>query len=57
MIQGIGYALTEERITDKATGIILNPNLEDYTVPTALDVGDIDSDFINDSDVIANNRE
>ena len=55
IIQGIGYALTEERITDKATGIILNPNLEDYMVPTALDFGDIDCAFINDPDVIANN--
>jgi len=55
IIQGIGYALTEERITDKATGIILNTNLEDYMVPTALDFGDIDCAFINDPDVIANN--
>ncbi|MGP8079225.1 MAG: xanthine dehydrogenase family protein molybdopterin-binding subunit [Dehalococcoidales bacterium] len=55
VVQGIGYALTEERITDKATGIILNPNLEDYMVPTALDLGDIGCAFINDPDVDANN--
>jgi CO/xanthine dehydrogenase Mo-binding subunit len=55
VIQGVGYALTEERIIDRATGIILNPNLEDYALPTALDVPAIDSNFIGDSDNEANN--
>jgi xanthine dehydrogenase YagR molybdenum-binding subunit len=55
VIQGVGYALTEERIIDRATGIILNPNLEDYALPTALDVPAIDSNFIDDSDNEANN--
>ena len=54
VIQGVGYALTEERIIDRATGIILNPNLEDYVLPTALDVPSIDSNFIDDSDTDAN---
>jgi CO/xanthine dehydrogenase Mo-binding subunit len=54
VIQGIGYALTEERVIDHATGIILNPNLEDYVLPTALDVPSIDSSFIDDSDIDAN---
>src|SRR5271157_5698635 len=55
VIQGIGYALTEERVIDQATGIILNPNLEDYVLPTALDIPSIDSNFIDDSDNNANN--
>jgi CO/xanthine dehydrogenase Mo-binding subunit len=54
VVQGIGYALTENRIIDKATGIVLNPNLEDYIVPSALDIEDIHSDFINEIDEDAN---
>jgi xanthine dehydrogenase YagR molybdenum-binding subunit len=36
--QGIGFALTEERVVDAASGVILNANLEDYKVPTVADV-------------------
>ncbi|HXF65009.1 MAG TPA: xanthine dehydrogenase family protein molybdopterin-binding subunit [Caldilineaceae bacterium] len=35
--QGIGYALTEERIVDAKRGVVLNPNLEDYLAPTVAD--------------------
>ncbi len=35
---GIGLALTEERILDQATGKMVNANLHDYKIPTALDV-------------------
>ena len=35
--QALGYALTEERIVDAATGLVLNPNLEEYKVRTAAD--------------------
>ena len=55
VIQGIGYTLTEERVIDSTSGIVLNPNLEDYVLPCALDVTDIDCDFIDDPDIIANN--
>ena len=55
VIQGIGYTLTEERVIDSTSGIVLNPNLEDYVLPSALDVTDIDCDFIDDPDIIANN--
>jgi xanthine dehydrogenase YagR molybdenum-binding subunit len=36
--QGLGFALTEERVVDAASGHVLNANLEEYKVPTALDV-------------------
>jgi xanthine dehydrogenase YagR molybdenum-binding subunit len=36
--QGIGFALTEERIVDHARGMVLNANLEEYKIPTVLDV-------------------
>lgn len=39
--QGIGFALTEARVVDPASGRVLNANLEDYLVPTAADVPDV----------------
>ena len=35
---GIGFALTERRVLDRRTGRVLNANLHDYAIPTALDV-------------------
>ncbi|MBW3624837.1 MAG: molybdopterin-dependent oxidoreductase, partial [Armatimonadetes bacterium] len=35
---GLGFALTEERVVDMKTGIVLNANLEEYKVPTVMDV-------------------
>lgn len=39
--QGLGYALTEERVVDAASGIVLNANLEEYKVQTAADLPQI----------------
>lgn len=36
--QGLGFALSEERIVDPRSGIVLNANLEEYKVPTVADV-------------------
>jgi CO/xanthine dehydrogenase Mo-binding subunit len=36
--QGLGFALTEERIVDASSGVVLNANLEEYKVPTVADV-------------------
>jgi CO/xanthine dehydrogenase Mo-binding subunit len=36
--QGLGFALSEERIVDERYGIVLNPNLEEYKVPTVADI-------------------
>lgn len=33
IIQGIGFALTEDRIVDAHTGRMVNPNLEEYKLP------------------------
>jgi CO/xanthine dehydrogenase Mo-binding subunit len=35
---GIGFGMTEERVIDRNTGKMVNINLHDYKVPTALDV-------------------
>ena len=39
--QGIGFALTEERVVDARSGVVLNANLEEYKVPTVADVPEI----------------
>src|SRR5207247_7614203 len=36
--QGLGFGLTEERVVDTRSGIVLNANLEEYKVPTVADV-------------------
>jgi len=35
---GIGYALSEERLYDKQTGLHLNPTFADYKIPTIKDI-------------------
>ncbi len=55
VIQGLGFALTEERLVDRNTGVVLNPNLEEYKVPTALDIPEIQHEMINEADPYANN--
>jgi xanthine dehydrogenase YagR molybdenum-binding subunit len=54
IIQGIGYALFEERVVDRALGLPLNPNMHDYKIPTISDIPDIDASFIDVADVVAN---
>jgi len=38
VVMGIGFGLTEQRRLDRQTGRVVNANLHDYKVPTALDV-------------------
>jgi xanthine dehydrogenase YagR molybdenum-binding subunit len=52
--QGIGYALTEERILDGRSGIVLNANLEEYKVPTVADVPPIVHAPVDVADTRAN---
>jgi xanthine dehydrogenase YagR molybdenum-binding subunit len=42
VIMGIGYALYEERVLDRATGVVLNPNFETYKLPGAADIPEIE---------------
>lgn len=42
VIQGVSYALFEERRVDRKTGKVLNANLEQYKIAGALDVPQID---------------
>ncbi|MDO8544994.1 MAG: xanthine dehydrogenase family protein molybdopterin-binding subunit [Opitutaceae bacterium] len=42
VIMGIGYALYESRVMDRASGVVLNPNFETYKLPGAADIPPID---------------
>jgi xanthine dehydrogenase YagR molybdenum-binding subunit len=47
VIQGIGYALTEDLIVDPTTGVPVNGHLDDYKLPTIADVPEILWDFVD----------
>ena len=54
MTQGLGFALLEERVIDGRLGLVLNPNLEDYKVPTVVDVPAIQHARVDLADFEAN---
>lgn len=54
VIQGVGFALTEERIVDARLGQVMNANLEEYHVPTAADIPAIEHVHIDVADTKAN---
>lgn len=54
ILQGIGFALFEERVIDAAIGIPLNPTMHDYKIPTMSDLPAIEAFFVSGSDVVAN---
>jgi xanthine dehydrogenase YagR molybdenum-binding subunit len=50
ILQGIGFALMEERVVDPTTGTIVNPGLEDYKIPTMADMPEIVCEFVGTPD-------
>jgi xanthine dehydrogenase YagR molybdenum-binding subunit len=48
ILQGISYALYEDRRLDRNTGIMVNPNLEEYKIIGPKDVPQIEVYFIHD---------
>ena len=48
VIQGISYALYEDRILDKNTGHMVNHSLDTYKVPYAFDIPEIDIVLLED---------
>jgi xanthine dehydrogenase YagR molybdenum-binding subunit len=54
IIQGLGYALFEERIVDHRSGLPLNPTIHDYKIPTMSDMPAIDAFFVDAPDPVAN---
>jgi xanthine dehydrogenase YagR molybdenum-binding subunit len=55
ILQGLGFGLMEQRVVDRATGAVLNADLEDYKVATALDVPEIIQEMVDRPDLKANN--
>lgn len=55
VIQGLGFALSEERVVDGSTGRVTTTSLETYKVPTVKDVPEIVVRFIDVPDTEANN--
>jgi xanthine dehydrogenase YagR molybdenum-binding subunit len=41
VVMGLSYALCEERIMDGPTGLVLNPNLEDYKIAGTMEMPEI----------------
>ena len=54
IIQGLGFALFEERVIDERLGLLLNAGLHDYKVPTMADMPDIDASCLDTVDTVAN---
>ncbi len=54
IIQGLGFALMEQRIVDQRLGAVLNANLENYKVPTIRDIPQIDIILLDQPNVHAN---
>jgi CO/xanthine dehydrogenase Mo-binding subunit len=54
IIQGLGYALFEERVLDGRTGVPMNPTMHDYKIPTMADIPQIDAFCVAGADATAN---
>ncbi|MGQ0537455.1 MAG: xanthine dehydrogenase family protein molybdopterin-binding subunit, partial [Gemmatimonadaceae bacterium] len=54
ILQGLGYALFEERVLDAASAFPLNPTAHDYKIPTMADVPAIDAWCVQSVDERAN---
>lgn len=54
-IWGIGMALTEESVLDPRWGNFVTRSLADYHVPSNLDIGKIETIFIDEKDTKSNN--
>lgn len=55
IIQGVGFALLEERFIDLNTGKVLTTNLHDYKIATMMDVPEIEVIIVSDSDPLISN--
>ncbi|HJU27864.1 MAG TPA: molybdopterin cofactor-binding domain-containing protein, partial [Candidatus Binataceae bacterium] len=54
VIMGVGFALMEERRLDPRLGLMMNPTMDDYKLPGALDVPDIKAIFIDVANGVTN---
>ncbi|MCF7804751.1 MAG: xanthine dehydrogenase family protein molybdopterin-binding subunit [Candidatus Marinimicrobia bacterium] len=54
MIQGMSYALMEERVIDQNTGKVLTTNLHNYKLPTVKDIPEMEIIIVSESDDMVN---
>jgi xanthine dehydrogenase YagR molybdenum-binding subunit len=54
VIQGLGFALTEQRQLDPQSGLVLNANLDHYKMPTVMDIPEIVAEMVDMPDPEAN---
>ncbi|MEW5917080.1 MAG: xanthine dehydrogenase family protein molybdopterin-binding subunit, partial [Gemmatimonadota bacterium] len=54
ILQGLGYALYEERVLDEKSGLPLNPSTHDYKIPTMADTPVIEAWCVDTVDTRAN---
>jgi xanthine dehydrogenase YagR molybdenum-binding subunit len=54
VIMGVGFALMEERRIDPRLGIMVNPTMDDYKLPGALDIPDITAIFVEVANGVTN---
>ena len=54
ILQGIGFALFEERVVDEPQGLPLNPTMHDYKIAPMSDLPPIDAFFVDSADIVAN---
>lgn len=54
ILQGMGYALFEERVLDRRLGLVMNPTMHDYKIPTVNDVPAMQVIFVAGADPTAN---
>ena len=50
IIQGLSFALMEQRVIDETTGKVLTANMHDYKIPTIKDTPEIDVYIVSDND-------
>jgi xanthine dehydrogenase YagR molybdenum-binding subunit len=55
VLQGMGFCLTEGRVVDRETGLVLNADLEEYKIPTIADMPELLASAVNKADLLANN--
>jgi xanthine dehydrogenase YagR molybdenum-binding subunit len=54
ILQGLGYAMFEERVLDRRLGLVMNSNMHDYKIPTITDMPAMQIIFAAGSDATAN---
>ena len=55
IMQGLGYALMEDRVIDRNTGKVLTTDLHNYKMPTIADTPEIEVHIVSEGDSLLSN--